>query len=587
MSGTSTIKFCMIASRERLAHFFDYRTITLAVVTAFVATLALIPLFYLVWSSFKPIAVGQLSDFTLTNFTFENFARAYSDPAIFAMLFDSFFFATGSMLVAFVFGGIIAFLVERTDAPMRNFVYGFMFIPLIMPSMLKAIGWVLLLSPNNGILNKVWYAFGFKDPLFDSSSIPAMFWVEGLSMSPLTFLMLGAALRGMDPSLEEAAFTSGAGKLTVFRKVTLRLMTPALAGIALLQFIRGLEAFDVPFTMGSGKGIQVFSTNIYSSVREISPPDYGSAFVLSLVLIMLAVIGVAIYHRVMARSESYATVTGKGFRPRLISLGRWRGVAGGFFLFFLVASTLLPFLVLLWASFLPYYQTPSVQALSQLNLNSYRDLFSRDQFYLSLKNTLILSTLVSVAAMLLATVISWIVIRLKPRGSRLLDTLSFLPYTVPGIAMGFSFMVVFLTFPNPIYGTLWILILAYLTNFLPTATRFTHAGIAQIRAELEEAATTAGAGLYTVLRKIIMPLILPSLVAGGLYIFLLSAKVVSMAAILWQPDSIILPVYLLHLWVDGRLPLVGALSVVMITGLTALTIVARTFAQRRSIIAQA
>lgn len=555
--------------------------------TAFVGTLALIPLFYLVWSSFKPIALGRLADFSLANFTLENFARAYSDPAVFAMLIDSFFFAGGSMLVAFVFGGSIAFLVERTDTPMRNFVYGFMFVPLIMPSVLKAIGWVLLLSPTNGILNKILQALGFKEPLFDSSSIPAMFWVEGLSMSPLTFLMLGAALRGMDPSLEEAAFTSGASKFTVFRKVTLRLMTPALAGIALLQFIRGLEAFDVPFTMGSARGVQVFSTNIYTSVREISPPDYGTAFVLSLVLVFLAVIGVGIYHRAIARSERYATVTGKGFRPRLIALGRWRWVAGGFILFFLFASTVLPFLVLLWASFLPYYQAPSWDALAHLTLNSYRDLFSRDEFYLSLKNTLILSTVVSVAAMLLATVISWIVIRLKPKGSRLLDMLSFLPYTIPGIAMGFSFMIVFLSFPNPIYGTLWILILAYLTNFLPTATRFTHAGVAQIRAELEEAATTAGAGLLTVMWRIVMPLILPSLVAGGLYIFLLSAKVVSMAAILWQPDSIILPVYLLRLWVDGRLPLVGALSVVMITGLTALTIVARVFAQRRSMIAQA
>jgi iron(III) transport system permease protein len=585
MSDIVNAKFYMVG-RERLIHFFDLRTIVLGVVTAFVGALALIPLFYLVWSSFKPIAVGQLFDFSLANFTLENFARAYSDPAIFAMLLNSFFFAAGSMFVAFVFGGSIAFLVERTDTPLRNFVYGFMFVPLIMPSMLKAIGWVLLLSPNNGILNKIWSAFGFEGPLFNSSSIPAMFWVEGLSMSPLTFLMLGAALRGMDPSLEEAAFTSGASKLTVFRKVTLRLMTPALAGIALLQFIRGLEAFDVPFAMGSGTGIQVFSTNIYISVREISPPDYGSAFVLSLVLVFLAIIGVGLYHRVIARSERYATVTGKGFRPRLISLGFWRWAAGGFILFFLVASTVLPFLVLLWASFLPYYQTPSWQALEQLNLNSYRDLFSRDQFFLSLKNTLILSTVVSVAAMLLAMVISWIVIRLKPRGSRVLDTLSFLPYTIPGIAMGFSFMVIFLTFPNPIYATLWILVLAYLTNFLPTATRFTHAGIAQIRAELEEAATTAGAGLFTVIRRIIMPLILPSLIAGGLYIFLLSSKVVSMAAILWQPDSIILPVYLLHLWVDGRLPLVGALSVVMITCLTALTIAARTFTQRRSIVAQ-
>jgi len=152
--------------------------------------------------------------------------------------------------------------------------------------------------------------------------------------------------------------------------------------------------------------------------------------------------------------------------------------------------------------------------------------------------------------------------------------------------MGFSFMIFFLAFPNPIYGTLWILILAYLTNFLPIVTRFTHAGLAQIRAELEEAATTSGADLFTVIRRIIIPLILPSLIAGGLYVFLLSARVLSLAAVLWQPDSIILPAYLLDVWVDGGLPQVGALSVIMVLGFTGLTIIARTLAQRRTYLSE-
>jgi len=572
--------------RGRLVNLFDYRTVVLALVIAFVGALGVIPLFYLLWNSFKPVGLGNLSDFSLSNFTLENFARAYSDPFTLTLLLNSFLFAGGSMIVAFIFGGVIAFLVERTNAPMRNLAYGIMFIPLILPSMLKAIGWILLLSPNNGLLNKIWFSFGFKEPFFNVYSIPGMFWVEGLSMAPLSFLMLGAALRGMDPSLEEAAFTSGAGKLMTLRRVTLKLMIPAIAGIWLLQFIRGLEAFEVPYILGSAAGIHVFSTSIYFSVKDVSPPDYGSAFVLSLVLIALGIIGVTIYHRVMAKSERYATVTGKGFRPRLISLGRWRWLAGGFILFFLFASTVLPFLVLLWASLLTYYQTPSMEVLSHLTLESYRDLFSRDSFYLAIKNTVILATTVSVGGMLLATIVSWIVIRLRPRGSKVLDTLAFLPYTIPGIAMAFGFMVVFLAFPNPIYGTLWILVLGYLTSFLPIATRFTHAGVAQVRAELEEAATTSGAGLFTVMWRVIIPLILPSLMAGGLYLFILSVKVMSMAAILWEPDSVVLAIYVLQLWGEGSLPLVGAYSVVMIIALTLLAMVARVFAQRRTIVAE-
>jgi len=432
----------------RLTSLLNYRTVALIVVSLFVGALAVIPLFYLVWNSFKPVALGNLDDFSLSNFTLDNYIYAYSDPAIFTMLLDSFFFAGGSMAVAFIFGGVIAFLVERTDTPLRNFAYSIMFIPLILPSVLKAIGWVLLLGPSNGVLNRIWLSLGFTETLFNAYSIPAMFWVEGLSMAPLTFLLLGAALRGMDPSLEEAAFTSGAGKAVTFRRVTLKLMAPALAGIGLLQFVRGLEAFEVPIIMGMGKGIEVFSTNIYISLRDISPPDYGTAFVLSLILVMLGILGVTVYHRVMAKSDKYATVTGKGYRPRLISLGRWRLLAGGFILFFLFVSTILPFLVLLWASLLPFYEAPSMEALSKISLNMYQDLFSRDTLYLAIKNTLILCLTVSVAGMLLATVVSWIVIRLRPKGGKILDTLAFLPFTIPGIAMGFGFMVVFLTFPN-------------------------------------------------------------------------------------------------------------------------------------------
>jgi iron(III) transport system permease protein len=178
------------------------------------------------------------------------------------------------------------------------------------------------------------------------------------------------------------------------------------------------------------------------------------------------------------------------------------------------------------------------------------------------------------------------VIRWKPKGSSLLELLAFLPYAVPGIAMGFAFMVAFLSFPNPIYGTLWIIMLAYLTTFLPIGTRFTHAAITQVRAELEEAAATSGAGLFDIMRHILIPLILPSLVSGGLYLFLLCVKVVSAASILWNPDSVILSVYVLQLWGEGRLPVVSALSVVTIVFLTLLFLMARLLAVRRSVAAE-
>jgi iron(III) transport system permease protein len=236
---------------------------------------------------------------------------------------------------------------------------------------------------------------------------------------------------------------------------------------------------------------------------------------------------------------------------------------------------------------LPYFQFPSQEALSSVSLNNYRELFNRRDFGTMIGNSLILSGVVSVGGMLLATLISWIVLRLKPKGARVLDVLAFLPFAVPSVALAFSFMILFLYFRVGIYGTVWIMVLAYLIRFLPTATRFTNSGVGQIHKELEDAAATSGASFITVMRRILIPLILSSLVAGGLYMFMLVNKVFSLAAILYTPDTVVLPVYIFELWTWGSTPLVGALAVLMVFVFFTLTVVTRKLAQRRGMVAEA
>jgi iron(III) transport system permease protein len=584
MGSTALIGFLRGEKWERV---FTSRNIIVVLSIAFVAFLAAVPLFFLLWNSFKPATPGHLADFTLNNFTLAHFRAAYSTPETFVYLGNTLLFAVGAMAVALLFGGSIAFLVERTNVPFRNVIYGLMFIPLIMPGMLKAIAWILLLSPSVGLLNTIWKSFGFAEPLFNAYTIPAMWWVEGLSMSSLSFFLLGAAFRSMDPSLEEAAFTSWANRPTTLFRITFRLMAPALAAVGLLMFVRGLESLDVPLIMGAGRGLMVYSTQIFVVLRVMPEPQYGQAFVYSLLLIVLAFAGLMLYQRVLARSEKYATVTGKGYRPRLMNLGKWRPMAGAFILFFIFAGFVLPLLVLLWASFLPYFQFPSREALSQVSLSNYRELFDRRDFLLMIRNTAFLAGIVSVGGMLLATVVSWIVLRLKPRGGRVLDVLAFLPMAIPAVAMAFSFMIVFLYWRVGIYGTIWIMVLAYVIRFLPTATRFTHSGVSQIHKELEDAAATSGAGFVTVMRRILIPLILPTLVSGGLYIFILASKVFEMAAILYTPDTLIFSVYIWQLWTYGSTPLVGALAVLLALILFVLTVVSRRLAQRRAMVAEA
>ncbi len=568
---------------ESRYRFITPRFVLLASVALFVGIFTLAPLFVVTWNSFKLVEIGHIVDFSLENFTLDNYLDAYLDPTAFDMLANSFIFAFGSMVVAFFLGGSMAVLVERTNIPFKSLFYGLVMIPLITPGILKAISWVLLLNPNNGLLNQIWLSLGFTTPLFNDESIFSMMWVQGISMVPLTFLLFGASLKMMDPTLEEAAYVSGAGKVRVFCGITLKLMMPAIAGVCLLSFVRGLEAFDVPLIMGFGSGFQVFSTNIFYSIKLLTPPDYGLAMAYSMLLVVLATLGLYFYFKIMKGAYRYSTVTGKGFRPRLIDLGKWKRVYSVITLIVLGTPFILPLLLLLWASFLPIYQNPSMDALSLLSLENYRELTEKDDFGLAVKNTLMLCFAVGLGGMIIATLLSWTVLKLRPKGAGILDFLSFISYAIPGIVVGLSFMVVFLAFSNPLYGTIWLMALAYWIHFIPIATRFTHAGIAQISSELEDAAATSGAGFVTTMRTITMPLIMPFLISGGLYLFILTSKLLSVVAILYTPETIVFPVYIIRLYDEGFLPQIGALGVIMIVGLIVLTVIVRRIGARAGV----
>jgi iron(III) transport system permease protein len=555
------------------------RLITLGVAT-FIGLYCLAPLFLLVWDSFKHVGVGEIADFSL-NFTLDNYIRAYANPRTYTMLANSLGLAFGAIIIGFFFGAAIAFLVERTNTPLRSIAYGIMFVPIIMPGSLEAIAWILLFSPKIGILNKAWFLLGFTEPLFDPYTLTAMFWVEGIGMAPLIFIFLGAAFRNMDPALEEAAYMAGAGRVATLFRITFRLLTPAVAGVLLLRFIRGLESFEVPLIMGLPNGILVFSTNIFVNLRERFPPDYGLGFTYSIILAVIALIGLFLYQRATRGEQKFAAITGKGYRPRMFNLGKWKWAGAGFIFLYLTVAVLLPFGILIWVSFLPYYMVPSQEALSIASLENYSLLYAREDFLVMLKNTLILAVASTAGAMALALLVSWVVIRLKVKGSRILDMMAFAPYAIPSIVIGVTFMLLFLLVPNPIYGTIWILILAYIVNKLPMGSRFTNAGLMQIHKELEEAAAVSGANVFGVIRRVTIPLLLPSLIGGTLYIFLHAVKGMSIAAILYTADTMVLPIYIWQMWENGDIGQVGALSVLLVVILTILTIWSRRLRARR------
>lgn len=563
---------------------FDFKHLGFWGLTLGVAFFVLPPLGLLVLSSFRDISVGELG-FSFNKLTFLNYVEAYSNPKTFTMLFNSFWFAVGSMGVALSMGGTLAFLSERTDLRFRRFIPVLVLIPLIMPGVVKGIAWIFLLSPRIGLINLPWIAM-FGKPLMSSASIPAMIWVEGISMSPLAFLLIGSVIQRMDPSLEEAGDGSGASRWKVLSRITIPLLTPALAGVALLLFIRGIESFEVPMLMGADAGIFVFSTNIYHSMRDASPPEYGLGFAYSMTLVIVTIGGLVWYQWMLGRSERYTVVMGKGYQPRVIALGSWRYLAWSFVAFYGVVGILLPFFILVWASLLPFYVPPSMEALSRVSLVNYTDLIVSPDLWDSVKNTVVLGSVSSGLTLFITVLASWFIYRTNIRRRWVLDFMIFLPYAFPGIIIGVAFMILFLSFENPIYNTIWIIVLAYMVNFLPIASRFTHAAVVQVHKELEEAAWASGAGFWRTMRHIWMPLLIPPLVNGGLFLLILSLKIMSIAALLQGPDSRVLAVFLWNLWDAGGTGPSSALSILLILSLGILTLISRRFAQGRAIVRQ-
>ncbi|MBI2848068.1 MAG: iron ABC transporter permease [Chloroflexi bacterium] len=528
------------------------------------------PLALLILNSFREVGLGELG-LSFRNLTLGNYITAYSESRTWKMLWDTFIFAAGTMVVAFVVGGVMAFLVERTDAPWRRVSYGMMFIPLIIPGMLLSISWIFLLSPNIGIINKLWMSMGFTDPILSAYSMPMMWWVQGIIESPLTFLLLGSALRRMDPALEEAATTAGATRFKSLTRVTLKLMAPTLAGVALLQFVRALEAMDTPLIIGLNAGIKVFSTNILLALNNQFPPDYGLGFAYSMTLIVLTAVGLFVYSSIMRQSDKYAVITGKGYRPQIIHLGRWKVLAACFQALFAIVAVALPLAVLVWMSLLPNFAIPSREALADISLQNYASVVFRPDMALALKNTVIVGICVAFGVMVVSLLLSWVVFHMKIRGGKILDGLAFMPYAIPSIAMAVAFLALFLSFKNPIYNTVWILVIAYIVRFLPYGTRFTNAGLVQIKKEMEEAAVTSGAKFRKIFVHIIGPLMKPILIGGGLYVLVLSIKTFPMAVILSSPQNIILSVKVWWMWSDGKFGEVSALAVMIILALSIIT----------------
>jgi iron(III) transport system permease protein len=548
--------------------------------------LVLVPLSFLILGSFSTARLP--TDFSLETMGWVNYLKVYTDPDTYALLGNTVIYVAGSALLGISFAVTLAWLVERTNMPGKVWIYAGVPMTLAVPGMLQAMAWVLLLSPRIGLINKsLQNLLDLAQPPINIYSLGGMVFLEGLRLVPTAFLMLVPLMRSMDPTLEEAAAVSGARPLSAMRKITLRLLAPGIVAVMIYQVMTALEVFEIPGILGLPAGIYVFSTKIYAIIRSATfLPVYGQANALAMVYLLIAVVTTYFYARMISRVEKYTIITGKGYRPRLFDLGRWRYPALALVFLYLFLAILLPFLVFAYASFLSYLQTPSLEAVKGMTLKNYRFLAQYGEAGDALKNTILMVIITATATVLLSFFVSLVVVRSKFWGRKLLDQLAFIPHAIPGIVLGIAFFWVFLKIDFlPIYGTVWAISIGFTVSFLSYGSRAMNASLLQIHKELEEAAYVSGAPPWRTLWRVFLPLMMPTFVGVWIWVVLHAVRIAGLPLILYEgPRNQVLSILIWNMWDQGYVPAVAAIGTLLMLTLLLLTLVVRYIGFRRQLV---
>jgi iron(III) transport system permease protein len=498
-------------------------------------------------------------------FTLQYYGQLFTSPYFVGSLWNTVVYAIGSALVAITLGVTQALIVERTNAPGRGYAFLAAILSLGIPHVLYVVAWLLLLGragPVNGLIGFIGGGAG-EAPALDVYSMWGMFLIEGVGFAPLTFLLMSAVLRSTDASFEEAAMMSGAGPLRTFGAITLRMGLPGILALMLLVVIRAFESFEVPALVGLAGNVSVLTTDIYQSSRNASAPSYGESGAYSVCLLLIVVLLLVWHHRLSHYARRYQTITGKGYRPRIIDLGRSRFAATALLLVTFLLVTALPVGMLVFASLQPFYEGLTPESFGRLTLDNYATILAPGSFRSSIANTLVLGAATATAVVPFTALCAWLAVRRRP-GAWLLDQIATAPLIFPAIVMSVAFLQVFVNLPIPLYGTLTSVIIASTVRFLPYGMRYAYAGVLRIHEDLEDAARTSGAGSRLVFMRVVLPLISAALVSCWLFVFLLAVQSVALPLMLVGPGTEIVAVTLFDLWQNGQVTELAAMGVLWV-----------------------
>lgn len=503
------------------------------------------PVLVVFWRSFTSGRLGFDVGLNLANY-----ARVFNDKDIMPMLSNSIIYAAGAALLGTALGALLAWIVARTNTPGKALVELMPLYPILMPTIMKNIAWILLLAPKSGILNGMLQQFlGIETLVFNAFSMAGMIWVFGLACVPLGYLFLLPVFLSFDPSLEESAYIAGSKPMHTMFNITFPLALPAFLSAFVLNFLRGLRSFETPVLQGTPGNIKVFVSRVYDSMALEFNTGLATSY--SVVLVVLSVITLYFYVRATRFSERYATITGKGYRVRVIDIGPWKYLTFVLVFLYFLAGILIPFIVLIVVSMIPYYDYDTFMKFpTNAVLTNYFVVMRHPSFVTGLYNSLVLSVTIAIVTVLAGITMAFTIYRTRAWGTKLFEFIGTLPLAFPPLVLSVGLVIIFIG--TPLYNSLWALGIGLFVAYFPYAFRNASGSIVNIHKELDEAAWVHGAKWRHVFFKITLPILKPSVGGALFYIFIEAIRNVDVAVLLTAPGKEYGPVTLFEYFRVGQ-----------------------------------
>jgi iron(III) transport system permease protein len=533
-------------------------------VAALLATLG-----FLVIYPVLTLLLGALTDtnpvvegLSLSHLSITNFLTVVMNPNVAEALFNTLIACAGGTLIAVAIGLLFSWIVVRTNTPFKGFIAAASILPLFAPPLVAGVAWSILGSPKTGLLNALFKWAGL-DWHVDFYSLAGLVFVFGIYYAPYVYMFTSSALRNMDPSLEEAAEISGASAFSTLFTVTFPLIMPAIVSGMLLSFIVMLGIYGVPAVLGAPSNINVLTTYIFK-LTNWSPPLYNTAAAVAIILMLVTGLLVFLQQKVLS-GRSYTTVAGKAFRPRNLDLGGWRWLTFGLGLVYLVVVVVLPMLALTVAAFRKFMFIRDIGSLfdmRQYSLMHFNSIFDNPLTMRSIYNAVEVGIITALIGGALAFAIGYTIHRTRLPGRRSIDLISTVPVAIPGLVIGVAYLWAWIGIPGGLYGTIWILALAFIARFMPDTVKALSTSFLQIHRELEEAAWVCGKGMLGTIATIVLPLARPGVIASMTLLFVLSIRELGSSLFLYTSNTMVMSVLLLDYYEGGNVGKTAAFSLV-------------------------